>query len=115
MIEILGEIVWQEAPTVSRNSLTEREGNAWYVSGVERVEIEGTGGWRHGERNLYLQEDGSWAPKSPLYFPTEKAAQEKMLKTLGKENIKTPDANEISAFELALQDARSKKRKKSGK
>lgn len=107
IIQVLGGIAWQEAPRVRRHGMI-KEGNSWYVSGVERVETEGTAGWRHGERYTYLQEDGSWGRKVH-YFPTEDAAKSALETAIG--TTKSSSAQEPSAFELAMRAAEEKKKK----
>lgn len=107
-IEVHGGIAWEKVPAVKRNDMI-KDGDAWYAFGVERVETPGTAGWRATQGQRYLQEDGTW-DKKVRYFPTEEAAKEILDKAL--RHIKSPDANEISAFELALRAAREAKERK---
>ena len=108
MIEALGGIVWQKTPSVHRNDII-KDGAAWYVTGEERVEIDGTDGWRHTVRSLYLQEGGVWNLIAH-YFPTQEVAQKALEEAV--KDVKSPGANEISAFELAFREAEAKKKRR---
>jgi len=105
-IQVLGGIAWQRAPAARQNTMI-KEGDAWYVSGVERVETEGTAGWRHLELDLFLQGDSSWGRKAQ-YFPTEEAAQNALEKAIGTTAV--PSTHEPTAFELAMQKAQDAKK-----
>ncbi|MBI4065890.1 hypothetical protein HY412_01725 [Candidatus Kaiserbacteria bacterium] len=99
MIKVIGGVTWQKAPSVQQ--YTNKTGDNWYVSGTQRLETPGTAGWRHIEKAVYLQEDGSWG-KGVYYFPSKEAADAVLKKALGEASEPSP----TSAFAAALQKAR---------
>ena len=101
MVEFSGGITWQNHPTV-KQSTSKTEGANWYISGVERVELLSTNGWRHKERTIYLQEAGCWHT-STHYFETEEIARNALCNALGKTQTEP-----VSAFALAMQKAKAK-------
>ena len=103
MIEVIGGISWQVAPSARQHSLKE-SGDAWYVSGIERVETKGTAGWRHTERTLYLNLNGAWQ-RAVEYFPTQDAALDALRSIIGIEE----DKSDTSPFALAFQKANKNK------
>jgi hypothetical protein len=107
MIEVLGGIAWHQVPAVDRYET--KEGDAWYAAGVERVEAEGTKGWRHGERRVFLQENATWG-KAIHNFPTEDAARSALQKAMG--DSKPSGADDLSPFAQLLRAAQEAKERK---
>jgi hypothetical protein len=102
MVQFAGGITWQRAPTVQQHSA--KTGDNWYVLGIQRLETPQTNGWRHVEKPVYLQEEGSWGEKV-FYFASRDTAETKLKAVLGE----TSEATPISAMAAALLRSRGQK------